>query len=312
MKVLVYNQMADDYRRMLAERFPDVDVVVAPDEDGLHRLLPEADVLLAWRFRVESLRHARRLRWVQLTSAGVEHVLRAPEYVPGIVVTNARGIHAEVMADFALGVVVMLQWDFPRLLRNQQARLWRHQFTEPLAGKTLGVVGVGAIGAEIARRGVAFGMEVLGVRRHPDPVDGVRRMFAPDRLPEMLAQCDFVVLVVPATPGTERMIAERELRAMKPTAYLVNIARGAVVDEPALVRALRERWIAGAALDVFAAEPLAADSPLWAMENVIVTPHIAGEPEPYARRVMDVFGDNLVRWREGRPLRNLVDLARGY
>jgi phosphoglycerate dehydrogenase-like enzyme len=311
-KILVYHARADAYRALLAERFPDLEVAAGAGADVLDRHLADAEVLLAFRFPVERLAEARRLRWVQLTSAGADHLVEGCPALAGVTVTNTRGIHVEVMADYTLGVMVMLQWRFPRLLRQQQARVWRQQSTEPLAGKRLGVVGVGAIGGEIARRGAAIGMEVLGVRRDPTPVAGVSRMFGPDGLRELLPLCDFVVLAVPGTPATRHLVGEAELRRMRPGAFLVNIARGNVVDEPALVRALQDGAIAGAALDVFETEPLPPASPLWAMENVIVTPHISGEPDDYPRRVMTVFEENIRRWREGRPLTNVVHLDRGY
>lgn len=312
MNVLVYHRRADEYLRLIRERLPDLAVIVEDRANALAEQIRHAEVLLGWQFPLEALHAARKLRWIQLTSAGVEHLLPAREQLRHVVVTNARGIHAALMADYTLGVMMMLQWNFRRLLHDQEARQWRHQYTEPLAGKTLGVVGVGAIGAEIARRGASFGMTVVGLRRSPAPVEGVSRMFGPDQLLEMLSLCDFVALVVPATVETQRMIGERELRAMKRTAYLINIARGSVLDEPALVRALRDGWIAGAALDVFEHEPLPIDSPLWAMDNVIITPHIAGEPAEYARRVVDIFTENVRRWRAGESLQNVVDLAKGY
>lgn len=312
MKVLVYHRRAEEYRRMIRERFPDLEVAAGEEEGTLHQHIADAEVLICWRFPVGVLKGAKKLRWIQLTSAGIDHLLGVQEDLRSVTVTNAKGIHGQVMADYTFGAMVMLHWNFPGLLRDQQARRWQHRFTGPLAGKTLGVVGVGAIGGEIARRGPGFGMTVVGVKRTPAPADGVSRIFGPDRLREMLPLCDFVVLVVPATPETRRMIGEAELRAMKRTAYLINIARGSVVDEAALIRGLLEGWIAGAALDVFEKEPLPAASPLWAMENVIITPHIAGEPDAYARRVMEIFGENVARWRAGQPLRNVVDFDRGY
>ncbi len=312
MKLLVYHPRADTYRALLAARFPDLDVAAGYDDAVLERDLPDAEVLLAWRFPVSALPRARRLRWIQLTSAGADHLLAGGARLGDVVVTNTRGIHADLMADYTIGVIVMLQWSFPRLLRLQQARTWRHQFTEPLAGKRLGVLGVGAIGGEIARRGAAMGMTVLGMRRDPRPAEGVARMFGPDGLPAMLPECDVVVVVVPATPATRGLLGERELGLMRPGAFLVNIARGSVVDEPALIRALRDGRLGGAALDVFATEPLPPESPLWSLDNVIVTPHIAGEPADYPERAVAIVAENLARWRAGRPLLNVVDQARGY
>jgi phosphoglycerate dehydrogenase-like enzyme len=311
-KIVVFNSSAAAYHELLAQRFPDLPVAVARTEDALRAEIADAEVLLAWRFPLGVLAHAPNLRWIQLTSAGADHLLPARERLRDVIVTNARGIHADLMADYAMGVMVMLQWNFPGLLREQQARRWRHRFTEPLAGKTLGVVGLGTIGREIVRRARSFDMDVLGVKREPSAVEGVRRMFAPADILDMLPLCDFVVLVVPQTAETRGMLGERAFSVMRPTAYLINIARGSVVDEPALIRALEERRIAGAALDVFATEPLAPESPLWGMGKVIVTPHIAGEPEHYARRVMAILGENVDRWAEGRPLVNVVDLDRGY
>lgn len=312
MKVLVYNHIAEHYLRMLNEQFPEIEVAAGKERPVFYKHIGDADVLLAWKFPLDGLSQARKLRWIQLTSAGVDHLCPAADSLRDVVITNARGIHADVMADFAIGAITMLHWNFLRLLREQQARQWNHRFTEPLASKTVGVVGLGAIGQAIARRAAGAGMTVLGARRTPEPVEGVSRVFGPDHLRDMLALCDFVVLVVPQTPETDRMIGEAELRAMRRTAHLINIARGSVVDEPALIRALQERWIAGAALDVFAKEPLPADSPFWTMEHVIITPHVAGEPVNYAGRVMEIFAENLKRWAQGQPLRNVIDLSRGY
>lgn len=311
-RLLVYHRRAEEYRELIRRRCPDLEVLAVADETTLYDAVAGADILIAWRFPLQALAGSSRLRWIQLTVAGVDHLIPARERLQGIAVTTARGIHGAVIADYVLGVVVMLHWDFPRLLRQQQARQWQGRETAPLAGRTLGIVGLGAIGTEIARRATAFGLQVIGVKRTPAPIDGVSRVVGPDRLHEILRASDFLVLAVPETPETRRMIGEPELRAMRPTAFLVNIARGGVVDEAALVRALEDRWIAGAALDVFDQEPLPPDHRLWALENVIITPHIAGEPDEYIRRVVDIFVDNYARWRAGRPLRNTVDLARGY
>ncbi len=312
MKVLVYNRMAEHYRSALAERFPDVEVAAGNDEAHLGEHIGDAEILLTFRFPTEVLSRARRLRWIQLTSAGAEQVLAAPEWRRDIAVTNTRGIHGEAMAEYTATVMLALQWRLPALIRDQQARRWQPELVRPIAGATLGVVGLGAIGGAVARRAASLGMRVVGVKRTPAPVPGVDRVYGPSALREMLPECDFVVLVVPTTGETRRMIGAFELAAMKPGAFLVNIARASVVDEMALVEALGARRIAGAALDVFEEEPLPPSSPFWDLENVILTPHIAGVPVDYARRVLEIFLDNLARWRAGEPLRNLVDPTRGY
>jgi phosphoglycerate dehydrogenase-like enzyme len=312
MKLLIYHRRAEELRGLIGATVPDLDIAAGFDDATLDRHLDSAEAVIAWKLPLEALPRAKRLRWIQLTSAGAEQLLPARAVLGDIVVTNTRGIHVDLMADYALGVLVMLQWDFPRILRDQQARAWNQRLALALAGKTLGVVGAGAIGGEIVRRAAVFGMDVIAVRRTPGAVEGAREVLTTDRLRQALPRCDFVILVVPVTEATRSMIGAAELRAMKRTAFLVNIARGSVVDEGALVAALREGVIAGAALDVFDEEPLPADSPLWTLPNVILTPHVAGEPADYARRVADVFLDNVARWRRHEPLRNVVDFERGY
>jgi phosphoglycerate dehydrogenase-like enzyme len=312
MKLLIYHRRAEELHAFIGAAVPDLDVAAGFDDATLDRHLDSADAIIAFKLPLDRLVRAKRLRWIQLTSAGAEQLLEARDRLGAVVVTNTRGIHADLMADYALGVLVMLQWDFPRMLRDQQARTWNQRLAMPLAGKTLGVVGTGAIGGEIVRRAAVFGMDVLAIRRTPGAVDGAGEVLTADRLREALPRCDFVVLVVPVTAATRSMIGDAELRAMKREGFLVNIARGSVVDERALIAALREGVIAGAALDVFDEEPLPADSPLWTLPNVILTPHVAGEPADYARRVADVFLDNIARWRRDEPLRNVVDLEQGY
>jgi phosphoglycerate dehydrogenase-like enzyme len=297
---------------MIRERIPEMEVFAGTGEETLFQHIADADMMIAWRFPMEVLQQAGKLRWIQLTSAGIDHLLGAREFLRGVVVTNTRGIHVHIMADYTFAAILALQWGFPHLLREQGAKKWITRDTEPLAGKTLGIVGVGAIGSEIARRAQSFQMKVVGVKRNPLPMTEVNQIFGPDRLHEMFSLADFVVILVPATPETYRMIGESELRAMKRTAYLINIARGTVVVESALVRALQENWIAGAVLDVFEKEPLPEDSPLWTLENVIVTPHLSGNLQDYANRVMVIFGENYQRWKAGKQLLNVVDLEKGY
>lgn len=311
-KVFVYHGNHERYCKLVREHCPDVDVVGGHGPEALERHMPDADVVIAATFPTDILPRARRLRWVQCTNAGIDFLAPARNRLKRVAVTNAGGIHGPVMADYVMAALVMLQWDFPRSFREQQARIWKAREFDPLAEKTIGIVGLGAIGRAVAERAKSAGMTVLGTKRRAGSVKGVDRVFRPSQLRKMLALSDFVVLVVPSTPETKALIGERELQAMKPTAFLINVARGSIVDEQALSRALEAKTIAGACLDVFEKEPLPPESPLWKLENVIVTPHIAGNPSRYAARVVDIFADNMKRWRTGRPFRNLVDLKRGY
>lgn len=310
--VLVYHRLADQYRQMIRQRFPELEVTAGFDRETLFKHLPGAEILIAWQFAVEALEKATRLRWIQLTSAGADHLLEARDSLRHRLVTNTRGIHADIMADYTFGAIFMLLWDVPGLLCDQQEKRWINKYVSPLAGRTLGIVGVGAVGSEIARRARSFHMSVVGVKRSSIPVDGVEQMFGPDRLREMLHLSDFVVLLLPATPETCHMIGEPELRSMKRTSYLINISRGSVIEESALLRALQENWIAGAVLDVFEKEPLPPESPLWTLKNAILTPHISGNLQNYSERVMEIFSENYLRWKAGRPLLNVVDLEKGY
>ena len=276
---------------------------------------------------------APRLRWVQLDTSGVDHVTHTPLWSSPCQITTLNGVAPVNMAEFALAMMLAFAHHLPRMLDHQHRRDWPspadrwHRFmpTE-LRGATVGVLGYGSIGREIGRVAHALGMRVLALRRSgtktgetyrvpalaavaPTEPD---RIYLPDQLAPMLAECDYVVLTLPYTPQTRHLIDAAAFRAMKPTAVLVNIARGGVVDEPALIAALREGRIAGAALDVFEQEPLPPDSPFWAMPNVIISPHVAGFTPHYHERVMGVFAENLRRFLAGQPLLNRVDRECGY
>ncbi|MSO94131.1 MAG: D-2-hydroxyacid dehydrogenase [Rhodospirillales bacterium] len=311
-KVFVYHGNHERYCKLVREHCPGVDVVGGHGPEALERHMPEADVVIAPTFPLDILPRARRLRWIQCTNAGIDFLVPARNRLKHVAVTNAGGIHGPVMADYVMAALVMLQWDFPRNFREQQARIWKAREFDPLAEKTIGIVGLGAIGRAIAERAKSAGMTVLGTKRRAGSVKAVDRVFRPNQMRNMLALSDFVVLVVPSTPETKALIGKGELAAMKRTAFLINVARGSIVDERALAMALKAKTIAGACLDVFEQEPLPAESPLWGLDNVIVTPHISGNPSRYAARVVDIFADNMKRWRTGRPFRNLVDLKRGY
>jgi len=292
---------------------------------------PEIEVLYTFHLPDNALELAPRLRWVQLHSAGADHLLGRPIMASDLLITTSSGIHATPIAEYVFASILAYRWRVPHWTACQRQARWPsgrwELYARPeLRGSTLGILGYGSIGREVGRLGQAFGMRVLALRRSAgraeqgyavpgtgDP-DGTipERFYPPEALHEMLAECDYVVVALPLTPDTHHLIAEAELRAMKPSAYLVNIARGAIVDEAALVRALREGWIGGAGLDVFEQEPLPADSPLWALENVLLSPHVAGFTPHYDRRAAALFAENLRRYLAGEPLLNLVDRARGY
>ncbi len=304
----------------LAAEFPGVRFDSPADRAAAERLLPEADIVLGWAVRRSNFATARRLRWVQLTAAGVGGLL-FPELVESpVVVTNARGLHAVSMAEHALGVLLT----FARKLHlARDAQLRGHWSQEEqalggppmgqLAGASLGLVGFGAIGHAIAGRAAALGMRVRAVRRRPaaDPAPA-EAQWGPERLPELIERSDWLVLAAPLTAETRGLIGRDALARMPRHAVLVNLGRGALVDEAALVEALASGRIAGAALDVFEEEPLPATSPLWRMPQVLVTPHVSGFGPRFWERTCELFARNLRRWLAGEPLENVVDKRAGY
>lgn len=287
------------------------------------RAHPETDVLSTFWPPADTLAFAPSLRWAALPSAGADGAIRAGLLAAErpILVTTANGVHAVPITEHVFGALLMLVRRWPAVLALQREHTWpshgewQRLSNGELHGSTLGIVGLGAIGRQIARVGRAFGMRVVATRRTAVPGASdpdLDALYAVADLHTLLAEADFVVLAVPRTPATHHLIGAGELHAMKPTAFLVNIARGSVVDESALIAALQDGSIAGAALDVFEQEPLPAGSPLWDMPNVLISPHLSGSTNQYSRRFTDLFLDNLARYRAGQPLRNLVDAARGY
>jgi phosphoglycerate dehydrogenase-like enzyme len=294
-------------------------------------LLGEPEVLYTF-FADFAPEQAPNLRWVQLSSAGIDHVMGKPLMASFIPIATTSGIHAIPIAEYTFGSMLAFARKFPQMFALQQRHEWPQGRWDALLGaelrgRTIGIIGYGSIGREIGRIAKAFGMNVLASKRSPqrredggwvvpgagDPhMEHVSRVFGADQLEEMVAQCDFVVAALPLTKDTECIIGEPVLRAMRPTTYFVNISRGGVVDEEALIRALREGWIAGAGLDVFRQEPLPPESPFYSMPNVILTPHISGASAAYDDRATEMFAENLRRYLAGEPLLNLVDRQRGY
>lgn len=311
--IVLNHPSAESYARLIEERFPQVRAIPASDPMTLDQHIGEAEVLLAFHFPVDVFDKAKKLRWFQCSGAGVDSMRPIRDKANHLTVTNARGLHGDIITDFVMAGITMLHWNFPQFLRDQAQRTWLPRYVTRLSDKTLGIVGLGSIGATIARRAKSAGMRVIGSKRDTSvPVEGVDTLFASDALHELLPLCDFVVLALPATPDTDGLIGAKELALMQHNAFLVNVARGKVVVEAELVNALQSGAIAGAMLDVFEQEPLPQESPLWRMPNVIVTPHVAGNATDYSAWVISAFLENIERFLKGETLKNLVDLRRGY
>jgi phosphoglycerate dehydrogenase-like enzyme len=293
----------------------------AEDEARWRELLRQADVL----FDFDHTHHddlpelAPQLRWVQATSAGIGQFVRRLRYaerMPSTIFTTASGVHAQPLAEFCIMAMLMWSRNYWQMQRDQQARRWERFGATDLQGRTLGVVGVGNVGREVARMAQALGMRVLGNKRTVAGVDPAAlhldALYGPDELPELLRQSEYLVLIAPHTDETQNLIGAAELALLPKGALLINIGRGTIIDEPALIAALESGHLGGAALDVFAAEPLPAESPLWSMPNVLISPHSASTSDRENARLTDLFCDNLQRWLAGEPLRNVLDVARLY
>jgi phosphoglycerate dehydrogenase-like enzyme len=329
MKLVIFPAVSPERLASIQEAAGPMIVAQAHDENQAVTEIADADALFGY-LTPQMLRAAHNLRWTQSPTASMEKYLY-PELVQSpVIVTNMRGIFSDVIADHVFGFILCFAKNFHVYIRQQIAGVWRTLGREPnelpgyggpgevhpsdcaaltLADCTLGVVGLGGIGAETARRGLAFGMTVLGSDPKATAPEGVT-LLRPDRLDELLAESDFVVIAAPHTPETFKLINRQKLKRMKRTAYLINVGRGVIVDLADLTAALQAGEIAGAGLDVFETEPLPAGHPLWSMPNVILTPHTAAASPRIAERHLETLLDNVRRFVTGQPLRNVVDKAR--
>jgi D-2-hydroxyacid dehydrogenase (NADP+) len=307
----------------LRARWPGMWVVHLPTYDQLEQELAGADIFVGFSLRPAQFAAARKLKWIHSTAAGVGQLMFPELRASGIEVTNAAGVHRVPMAEHILGTLVALARRFPDCVRHQQQSHWSQddlwdgvspaQRPRELQGQVVLFIGFGNVGREAAKILRPLGMHIWAVTRSGRADDQLtERAFLISRLDEALSQADFVVLAAPETPETLKMIGEREFSAMKSSAYFINVARGSLIDEPALIRALQKHAIAGAALDVTLEEPLPPENPLWQLENVFITPHVSAISEHLWERQTELLTENLERWFSGRELLNRVDLERGY
>lgn len=304
----------------LQARFPTVEIVSVEDDAHIRAALADAEVFFGFHFPAEHFAAAPRLRWIHSASAGIEALLFPAMVASDVQLTNAAGLHADNIPEHCLALMLCLGRNIHVAHRLQAEAKWDRFAViaggggiRTLVGSNVAVLGAGAIGAGVSRRAHALGAHVRVMRRRPGKaVDGAEAVVGPEDLHALLGWADFVVLAAPLTPETHHLIDARALAAMKSSAHLVNVGRGELVDDAALVEALRTGAIAGAGLDVFVDEPLSPSSPYWTLENVVLTPHISGYMTDFFARAVALFADNLERWVAGRPLRNVVDKRLGY
>lgn len=307
-------------RDRLQQAFPDFQIVQLQSYDRVPEEIVDADVFIGWSLRPEQFVAAKKLRWIHSPAAAV-HQLMFPELVrSSVLLTNSSNVHGPVVAEHAIAVMLALAKRLPQAMQYQAKKIWSQEILwnerprpREVKGATVAVVGVGGIGREFIRLAKALGMRVLAVR---DDVSkgaaGADAVFSSSQIEDVLPQADYVLLCTPVTPSTTHIINAARLKKMKPDAYLMNVARGPLVDEAALMEALKARQIAGAGLDVFVEEPLPADSPFWSMDNVLITPHSAAVTEQLWERHYESIVDNLHRFLAGKPLVNAVNTKRGY
>lgn len=310
--VAVLKTLADGHVAMIASVDPRIRVVRVSDRTTWLDEAPDAEIIMGFRPLRDGALRARRLRWVHAIGAGVENLCHD---VAGteIQVTNSH-IHGDAIGDHVFALILAHARRLGEAREFQTVRRWVHQEVRgtPLAGRTIGILGLGTIGTGVARRAAAFGMRVVGTKRRPAPVPGVERVFPPAEIDAVLREASVLAMTLPLTPATQGILGARELALLPEGAFVVNIGRGGQIDEAALVEALRSGRLGGAGLDVFAEEPLPPDSPLWTTPRLIITPHVAGDFPGYMDRMLPLFCENLKQYFAGRPLRNIVDTALGY
>ena len=318
--VLVLANPTEPQLAMLEELPKETTLAVGNSRVAFERAAPEADVLFNWSTGRDLVRQvfdmAPHLKWVHSRSAGLDNLL-FPELVESSVpLTNGRGVFSASLGEFALGAILYFAKDFRRMIRNQMAGRWEQFDVHEISGQTVGIVGYGDIGRAAATRARAMGMRILALKRHGAPVYNVDplvdRVYYPEQLCEMIALCDYIVVATPLTAETRSMIGEKEFAAMKPEAVVINVGRGPVIDEPAMLRALKDGRIKGAGLDVFTEEPLPEGHPFYKMENVLLSPHCADHTMDWLDQAMRFFIENFRRYSQGEPLRNVVNKKLGY
>jgi phosphoglycerate dehydrogenase-like enzyme len=307
----VYGLNAEAVRKF-ESAFPERKIRALNAKADLEASIGDIEVIFVFRPPRGVWSGAKRLRLIQTIGAGVDAVLPAPDLPAGVRIANARGIHGEQMSEHALAMMLAFAKQLPQALANQRMRCWKSFTPGSLAGKTCSILGMGTIGRAVAERAKQFGMRVIGTQREPKPCPHADEVLPPEKTQRAVRQADYLVVILPKTPQTLNLLDAKILANLQSDAVLINMARGGIVDETAVTNMLRDGRLRGAALDVFAEEPLPESSDLWMIPNLIITPHVAGLVPDYLGRVLKIFMENLRRLEDGKPLRNEIDRARGY
>ncbi len=318
--LLVMADPAYEYLEALSRLPSETRVIVSKDRGKLPSLAAEADVILNadfsdLRLLPDMFPYARRVQWVHSIAAGIDSILSSELIASPVILTNGRGVFRRPLGEWVIAAMLFFSYDLRRLLKQQQEQRWEKFEPIELQGRTLGIVGYGEIGRTAAELARPFGMRIVAVRRKPelsaqDPL--LDKVYPPARMNEMLGECDFVVVAAPLTPETRKLVGVPQFEAMKPSAVIINVGRGPVIDETAMIAALESGRIRGAGLDVFETEPLPAGHPLYRLSNVLLSPHCADQTAGWLDRAVEFFVENFERFRKGEPLQNVVDKRAGY
>jgi phosphoglycerate dehydrogenase-like enzyme len=307
-KLLIYHSDSKIYEEILSKRLPQLKIHSAAHPKEALGFVEEAEIILAWQIPDEVLKRAKRLKWFSSIGAGNEDLVKNL-YLPENVTLSKATVYGEMMAEYVFAYLLYFNRNVTKHLKDQRKKNWDRVRPGRLRGKVLGILGLGSVGKEIAKRGKQFGMRVLGLKRVPEPVENVDRVFGSDDLEKMIPLVDYLINVLPLTPETYHILGERELSLMKEGSFLFSIGRGKTIDEKALKKVLQTKKIQ-AVLDVFEKEPPPPKSKLWGLKNVIITPHVSGISLP--EEISEEFVRNYGRWVKGKPLIALVDRGKGY
>ena len=320
MKILFSFDLKDKYLESIKNSFDNIEVKKSEDMDILTKEIKDADVLVAMlmrKFDTDLIKMGDNLKWIQSWSAGVDKFLEDNSFKylkeNEIALTSVRGIHKDSMSEQVMGYLISFSRRLPELMELKKKKEWDRLKVDYLKDKTLSIFGLGAVGKEVAKKAQAFKMNVIGVKRNTDvEIPGVQEIYSPDQAEKVLNKSDYVVVTMPLTEETRGYFGYDKFKAMQETAYFINVARGEIVKEKEMIKALNKDLIAGAALDVFEEEPLPEESPLYEMDNVILTPHTSGLFPDYNKEAVEIFKNNLRRFLEGKELKNVIDPNRQY
>ena len=307
-RVLIYHSDSKIYKDILSKKLPFLDIDSAERPQEALDVMAEAEILFSWQIPDDLLKKAKKLKWFFSTAAGNENLVKNPSFPESAILTKTT-IYGEMMTEYVFAYLLYFIRDLSKYFKDQRRKIWRQARPGRLRGKTMGLLGLGSVGKTIARCGKQFGMDILGVKRVPEPVEHVDQVMGPKDLAKLMPRVDALVVALPLTPETFHLVGEKELGLMKEGAALFNIGRGKTIDEKALLNVLKAKRIR-AVLDVFEDEPLSKESELWGLENVIITPHVSGINMP--EEICEEFVRNYERWVKGEPLFGLVDRQKGY